>query len=185
MFIFQDIADICFTKPPLIFHMLSKMYGLDVIFKFMAVLTEKYRYQSIGMKEYVSAMSEAASDKQDAGKKNPPKWRKKAKSELLSRQYAARMVRAAGLRCAPVDCLRKQCESGAETREYYQWHIDRRSVAEYVPNQGDVYGQQWQEAQPAYDKLLILFKDLLKTASYRHSNLVLVVGGAFVVHSQQ
>jgi hypothetical protein len=40
----QDIADICFSKPPLIFHMLREAFGKDVLFKFLQIMTTSYKF---------------------------------------------------------------------------------------------------------------------------------------------
>lgn len=39
----QDIADICFTKPPLIFHMIRATFGDAVIFRFMKYMSNRYQ----------------------------------------------------------------------------------------------------------------------------------------------
>ncbi len=56
----QDIADRCFLKPPLGFHMLVEIFGESIIQRFLTRMSKLYKFGNAGMSQWTAAWSFAA-----------------------------------------------------------------------------------------------------------------------------
>lgn len=63
----QQIADYCFAKPPLIFHMIRAAFGSNLWFDFMQMMANKYAFGHAGLDEWAEVLDAVTMDKR-AGK---------------------------------------------------------------------------------------------------------------------